>query len=517
MNSMRATIEGTTSFAAKQPELAYSELGHTGLLVSAAGFGGYRISVNIQSHYEALHKALSSGINLIDTSGNYADGGSEELIGTVLADLIEQGTLRREEVVIVSKAGYLQGANLTISKEKKFSGESFPDLVVLNEECEHCIHPDFLQQQITHSLERLHLSTIDCFLLHNPEYYYLWAQNQGISKAEAQTEFLRRIEAAFRYLETEVQVGRISYYGISSNAFPVASDAYELMPLDQIWAIAESIAVDHHFRIIELPFNVFEAGAATAANQKNGQTVLAFAQQHELAVLSNRPLNAIFDDKIRRLADLTGPSFDNIELLVSQIKAMIDMENAFRLTFITQLTDEELSQPDLFKGLNCGEVIQKQWYTFDSYWHWQNMKVNYFNPIIQHSINLLIAGKSMTLPMKHWIEEYVNLLNPLFTNVTNYYRGREMKRANLDKAMIASCDDEWALDCSLSQLAIHVLRSTQGITSVLVGMRSETYVDDVLAELARPVTRSQRQASWRCLAEKIVAATIDELSLLPTE
>ena len=517
MKDLQATPAGTKTFADRYGEFDYQELGQTGLVVSEVGFGSYRVAINIEPHYEALHQALSSGINLIDTSSNYADGRSEQLIGKVLADLIEAKTLQRDEIVIVSKAGYLQGSNLTISAVKKLSNAAFSDLIVFNEDLEHCIHPDFLQHQITHSLERLQLTTIDCFLLHNPEYYFLWAQQQGISKAAAQTEFLRRIELAFRYLETEVQAGRIGCYGVSSNTLAVAADAYDLTALDQIWTIAENIDAQHHFRIIELPLNVFETTAVTEINQKNGQTLLEFAQQQGLAVLINRPLNAVYDDKIRRLADLTGPVFNNVEFLVSQIKAMIDMENAFRLTFITQLTDEELSQPDLFKGLACGEIIQKTWYTFDSYWHWQNLRASYFNPLIQHSINLLTASTTLTLPMKHWIEDYINLLNLLFTNVTNYYRGREIKRIQLDKILIACCDEDWALDCSLSQLAIHVLRSTNGVTSILVGMRDESYVSDVLAELARPVTKLPRQASWQSLASKAVEATIDELSLLPTE
>jgi hypothetical protein len=83
--------------------------------------------------------------------------------------------------------------------------------------------------------------------------------------------------------------------------------------------------------------------------------------------------------------------------------------------------------------------------------------------------------------------------------------------------MIADCDDDWSLDCPLSQLAIHVLRSTQGISSILVGMRDEAYVSDVMAELSRPIVKLPRQASWQCLAEKAAKAAIDELSLLPTE
>lgn len=87
----------------RHPELHGSILGRTGLAVTGAGFGGYRISSGIPSHGEALHHALRSGINLIDTSANYADGGSEDLIGLVLQEFFMRDELRRDEVVIVSK------------------------------------------------------------------------------------------------------------------------------------------------------------------------------------------------------------------------------------------------------------------------------------------------------------------------------------------------------------------------------------------------------------------------------
>jgi hypothetical protein len=45
-------------------------------------------------------------------------------------------------------------------------------------------------------------------------------------------------------------------------------------------------------------------------------------------------------------------------------------------------------------------------------------------------------------------------------------------------------------------MAIRALRSTAGITTVLVGMRREDYVKDVLEELARPVEKRERTEFW---------------------
>ena len=63
---------------------SYRILGKTGLIVSALGFGAYRVDGRTPEHREALRMALGGGCNLIDTSTNYTDGASESLIGEVL-------------------------------------------------------------------------------------------------------------------------------------------------------------------------------------------------------------------------------------------------------------------------------------------------------------------------------------------------------------------------------------------------------------------------------------------------
>ena len=303
VQGIAATASGTAEYAAKYRELFYRSFGNSGLVVSEAGFGGYRVDVSVAEHRQALEHALRSGINLIDTSANYADGGSEQLVGVVLADMIKRGEIDREQVVVVTKAGYLQGENLELSRQRKGEGVPFPDLVVFDAELEHCIHPVFLAEQLTRSLQRMQLTHIDCLLLHNPEYYLKWANHNNIDPEVAQTEYLRRIEVAFRYLESEVESGRIGCYGISSNTFPKPATDYERTDLSAILALAEAIAQQHHFRVIEFPCNLFEPGAMVEENQPMNQTLIEFALAHQVTTLINRPLNAIQADQLIRLAD----------------------------------------------------------------------------------------------------------------------------------------------------------------------------------------------------------------------
>ena len=316
-----ATADGTQNFAenfrSKYSKQAYSTFGRTDLTVSKLGFGTYRCHQEIEAHHAALKLALGKGCNVIDTSANYTDGNSEVLIGDVLNKEIVWGDLARENIVVVSKAGYIQGENMEIALAREDSGDPFPETVKYQQGLWHCIHPEFLEDQITRSLARMHLDTLDVYLLHNPEYFLSHAAHSGSGDlADNRKEFYDRIYRAFIQMEKLVQEGLIRYYGISSNSFPYPQEHPEFVSLNTVWE-AYLAACEHsgisadegHFAAIQLPFNWIEHQAATEKNneyQGNALTVLEMAQKLELGVLINRPLNAIQQNRLLRLARISG-------------------------------------------------------------------------------------------------------------------------------------------------------------------------------------------------------------------
>ena len=58
----------------------------------------------------ALLKSVARGLNVIDTARNYRRGRAEAAVGEALATLTSRG-LRREQLFISTKAGYLSGAD----------------------------------------------------------------------------------------------------------------------------------------------------------------------------------------------------------------------------------------------------------------------------------------------------------------------------------------------------------------------------------------------------------------------
>ncbi len=495
-----ATRSATARLAEANRAVAYNETNPGGLYISQAGFGCYRVSAGVQAHVDALQTALSRGVNLIDTSANYADGASEVLVGQVLQHLIETGPLDRDQVIVVSKVGYLQGQNLALSREKTAAGNPFKDLVHFNDDLEHCIHPDFITDQLTRSLERLGLETLDYYLLHNPEYYLEWALKSDLPLEDARREYYHRIQAACQQLEEEVRKGRIRYYGISSNTLPAPARDPEFTSLETIWKIVTALPGTHHFRMIQMPLNLLEKGAVLEKNQSCATSVLAFARANNLAVVINRPLNAFNGNTLVRLADIPSHNRQRESDIIAKIRAVIKSE--------TRLWKKILPDCDFIPEGIClrikdqlavGNTLKHYWKNFGSYERWRQTKNSLFLPRVNGVFEYLAQHDGQNEKLGPWIRAHSDCLEAAFGAVASIYMGKTARRIEALTRSVSGADPDWAGEGSLSQKAFRVIRSTAGVSAVLVGMRRTAYVGDILAELARPVQVADRQQSWESL------------------
>ncbi|CAB1077235.1 hypothetical protein D1AOALGA4SA_5027 [Olavius algarvensis Delta 1 endosymbiont] len=506
MISGYATEEGTATFAKKYGSLACSQMSTTGLTTSQAGFGCYRVSAGVAHHEAALRKALCSGINLIDTSANYADGGSESLVGQVLENLIDSGDLARSEVVVVSKVGYLQGQNYALSRERKQQGRPFPELVEYGEGLEHCIHPDFLRDQLTRSLERLNLATLDFYLLHNPEYYLEWAKKNRHSREAARAEYYRRIKAAFEHLEEEVARGRIRYYGISSNTFPAPAAQPDFTCLETIWDLAESLDAGHHFRLVQLPFNLMEPGAVLEKNQPNGGSVLDFARQKELGVLVNRPLNAFGKNQLVRLAQVPDFAIQPKDEVVRKIQFLTKSEKGLWMKILPALDIPPGLRVRIKEQMAIGDTLKHHWLNLGSYENWRQVKKGNLLPRIQGVLDFLAPHAKENKDLSNWLISHREKIDDAFEAVASIYAEEAAHRVDRIRHVVADADPDWAAEGTLSQKALRAVRTTLGVTCTLVGMRRAEYVSDVLAELSRPIEQETRLEAWENLTARLASS-----------
>ncbi len=490
-----ATAQATHELARRHPAVSFATLGRSGLSCSRAGFGGYRIGTIMPQHREALSRALCGGINLIDTSANYADGESETLVGQVLAERLRAGDLTREAVIVVTKAGYLQGQNHALSQQRRKAGVPFPELVPYAEGLEHCIHPEFLEDQITRSLDRLALASIDVMLLHNPEYYLSWAARQGVELKTARKTYEDRIYRAFIHLEKEVERGRIRSYGVSSNTFPAASDHRDFTSLTRVKACAEAVKTNHHLAVVQFPMNLLETGAVFEANQPEGGTLLETALRFELGTLVNRPLNAFDGSRLIRLADVPDLPPVPPEAVRDRLNDLAAGENHFFKEILPGLALGEDLNARITDQLAMAEALVAHFERYQTYDNWLQIQNEHIRPRAEGVLGFLdrkAGGKKLL----EWCLDYRERLNAALAAVSAVYAAKAAAQVEAVKTAIRQADAAGGLDGPLSQAALRILQGTRGVSSVLVGMRRPAYVKDVLAAMASGRTAPDHQTDW---------------------
>jgi aryl-alcohol dehydrogenase-like predicted oxidoreductase len=258
-----------------------------GLWMSSIGLGTYLGNHDPETdrlYHETVVRAVESGCNVIDSAINYRHQRSERSIATALKDLAGKG-YKRDEIVIATKAGFIpyDGAPPTDARryfEETFSKPGVAQLADIVANC-HCISPRYLIHQLEGSLSNLSLDCIDVYYVHNPE-----TQLGKLPRGEFNTRLLKAFEA----LEGAVSAGKIRMYGTATwNGYRNDITAPDYLSLGEIVAIAEKAGgKKHHFKAIQLPFNLAMTEALSLANQElagEKRTVLEAAQALGLTVL----------------------------------------------------------------------------------------------------------------------------------------------------------------------------------------------------------------------------------------
>jgi aryl-alcohol dehydrogenase-like predicted oxidoreductase len=442
------------------------EMGNTGLYCHPIGFGCYRVTPGNPSHEAALRRYLDRGGNLIDTSANYGDGKSEALVGEVLKNY------ERSRVIVVTKGGYIQGSNMEAARER-----DLPEVVRYAEGVWHCVHPAFLEIQLASSLERLGLEVIDVYLLHNPEYFLMDKARDGSVIPQEEEEYYRRIRQAFQFLEKQVENGKVSWYGISSNTFGLPADDPTRTSLERCLEVARSLRSDHHFRVVQLPLNLFEPGGALEKNN-GGRTVLDFSRDEGLAVLSNRPLNAFAAGRMIRLADFVPPGEPRPapDALAAILSPMREHEKQIA---------RELQIGLCSGGLGVAGVVEKLVPQLESSIHWEGLAGHYVLPPLQAWLQENQQRFAGDPRWQAWVQGLIDLLDDLLDAVARHLSWRDQAISTALRGRLYSAGYPEGSE-SLSRMAINVLAGLPGLSCILTGMRRTKYVNDAMGATELP-------------------------------
>jgi aryl-alcohol dehydrogenase-like predicted oxidoreductase len=267
----RATVEGTARYARRManrlPAEHFRPLEET-LALASLGLGTYLGAEDDATdtlYRAAVEQAVVLGVNVIDTAVNYRDQRSERVVGAALADAVADGRARRDEVVVATKGGFIPFDGAAASDPRAYFKATYLDSQIVRladvvAGC-HCVTPRYLGDQIERSRANLGLETIDIYYVHNPE-----TQLDEIERSE----FLGRMRAAFAGLEEAVSAGRVARYGTATwHGFRQPPNARNHLSLAELVGAARDVAgADHHFRVIQLPYNLGMPEAFTRENQR---------------------------------------------------------------------------------------------------------------------------------------------------------------------------------------------------------------------------------------------------------
>jgi aryl-alcohol dehydrogenase-like predicted oxidoreductase len=244
----------------------------------AATDGAYR---------DAVVRAVESGLNVIDSAVNYRHQRSEKSVGVALRSLIAAGTVDRGEVLLTTKGGFIPSDDARPADWSSYLEETYvrPGICAARDivaDC-HCLTPRFLADQLDRSRANLGVETIDVYYVHNPE--------MQLTAVDRPT-FLGRMRAAFQLLEAAVGEGRIRCYGTATwNGYRQPPSARDFLSLGELVRIAREIAGDrHHFRVVQLPYNLAMTEAFTVANQPMGPesvSLIEAAQRLDIYVMTS--------------------------------------------------------------------------------------------------------------------------------------------------------------------------------------------------------------------------------------
>lgn len=274
----RATTEGTaryvTRFANRLPADHFRAF-HGGLRVSSLGIGTYlgrEDDATDQAYEKAVTRALERGINVIDSAVNYRHQRSERAIGRALAAGVARGTFARDEVVLATKGGFIPFDGDVPPDPRAYFSETYVRTGIVKPGDvaggAHCMTPRYLDDQIERSRANLGVETIDVYYIHNPE-----SELAALDRAA----FMARMREAFTALEGAAGAGRIGVYGTATwNGYRQDPSDAEYLSLPELTTLARQIAGDaHHFRVIQLPYNLAMPEAFTRGNQRLGEAVVS--------------------------------------------------------------------------------------------------------------------------------------------------------------------------------------------------------------------------------------------------
>jgi len=288
------TSEGTANFATKNQTVEKNHYKQfLGLTLSSIGIGTYLGNADNATDIlvkDAIKKSVLSGVNVIDTAINYRSQKAERSVRKAVSELIEESKVKREELFISTKNGYVTNDADVKEEFWEYINNTLvrPGIIKAGDISSgyHCMTIPYLENQLKTSLKNLDFECIDLMYIHNAV-----EGQQDISKEE----FMKNLKLVFEFYEKQRKEGTIKYYGMATwDCFRVPKKNPQYMSLSDILKLAkEAGGNENGFKFIQLPYNMYLDQALTIQNQTvNGKeiSILDASKNLGIGVFASVPL-----------------------------------------------------------------------------------------------------------------------------------------------------------------------------------------------------------------------------------
>ncbi|MFZ0183211.1 MAG: aldo/keto reductase [Nitrosotalea sp.] len=325
MISGYATSDGTLNYSKRHSTVAKNYFkSFAGLSLSSVGIGTYLGNPDNATDklvVESIKVSVKSGINVIDTAINYRAQKAERSVGKAVSELIEANDVKRDEIFISSKNGYVTNdgdvneefwiniQNTLVRTGVIKSGDISSGY--------HCMTIPYLQNQLSQSLKNLGLDCIDLMYIHNAAE----GQLQDISK----DQFMKNLKDVFEFYEKQRKEKVIRYYGMATwECFRVPKEHPQYLSLYDIVKISKQVGgEDNGFKFIQLPYNMYLDQALTLKSQEIDTvqySILEAARKLGIGVFASVPLmqaKLLAPNILPEFGELVKPSHRAIQFVRS--------------------------------------------------------------------------------------------------------------------------------------------------------------------------------------------------------
>ena len=288
-----ATKEGTGNFAVRSPAHKENFRNIHELTLSNIGVGTYLGNPDLETDREqknAIKQSILHGVNVIDTAINYRAQKSERTVGKAIFELIDEGKIKRDEIFISTKNGYVTNDADIQEDFMAYVMREFGKTGIVKEgdisAQYNCMTVPFLEDQLTRSQKNLGLDCIDLMYLHNA----VEGQPQM-----SRDEFITQLKNVFEFYEKKRKEQKIRFYGLATwECFRTPKENSNFLSLTQVIDLAKQVGGNSHgFRFIQLPYNLQFDQAFMQKNQSldsSEVSVLELAKQSDIGVFTSVPL-----------------------------------------------------------------------------------------------------------------------------------------------------------------------------------------------------------------------------------